>query len=334
MNNMINMSRKLREQYKGAIYHIMAKGNQGDFIFDKDSNKIYFLKCLETGSQKFNSDVFAFCIMGNHYHLLARTNEENLSSLMHYIGSSYASRLRKQDRIGHIFSGRYKSIPVESEQHILFISRYIHLNPKRAGMVDHPGEYPWSSYRPYMWDQHDMEWLNEGFVLDRFGSSTAISRKKYEAFMEDPRTTGHHYPKYPESIPLAKAIFGGDRYSWAVLSKKNGTVGLEQPLAENGREYFALRELYKHTCGNFRLNDLMESEARPEVTNHACLLFIYIAREYLMSTNDEIGQMLQGTKPSTISHRYKRALKLLGGKDLEAARIRKDLDAIVETIWP
>ena len=104
------MARELRKPKKGALYHLIAKGNQGDFIFDDLKSKEYFLKCLGNGSKKFKAIVYAYCIMGNHYHIMLQNTEPNLSELMHYIGSSFATYLRGQGRIGHIFSGRFKSI--------------------------------------------------------------------------------------------------------------------------------------------------------------------------------------------------------------------------------
>jgi REP element-mobilizing transposase RayT len=317
----VNMTRKLRKQRKDAIYHVMAKGNQGSYIFQEKPNKRYFLKCLEHGSRKFDVEVFAFCIMGNHYHLLLRTREANLSSLMHYIGTSYASRLRDQGNIGHIFSGRYKSVQVDSGQHALFLSRYVHLNPKKAGIVEHPEEYPWSSCMSYLLERGQFDWVNKSFIMGMLSTSPAASRKIYVDYLADPESTFHRFPRFPDNLPLAKAISEGDRFAGASLPG-------EAPAGSRPIDI-----LHRHICEAYGKDFLFEGRVNSISANVPLLLFVFASREYLLATNEELGQMLQGISCSSVSLYFKRAGELLKEGNPEAAALRRELDSIVEVLW-
>jgi putative transposase len=132
---MHHMARPLRIEYEGAVYHIISRGNRGEHIFAEDQDKEYFIETLQTAVEKYKIDLYAFCIMGNHYHLLLTAPQGELGKAMHYIGSAYGSFLRRQKGwVGHVFAGRYKSLCVEKEGYLLELSRYIHLNPVRAGL--------------------------------------------------------------------------------------------------------------------------------------------------------------------------------------------------------
>lgn len=301
----------------------MARGNQGSYIFEDVPNKRNFLKLLEHGSKRFYADIFAFCIMGNHYHLLLRTREANLSSLMHFIGSSYASRLREQGQIGHIFSGRFKSVHVESARQALFVSRYIHVNPQRAGLVEHPEEYPWSSCMSHLLAQGHFNWVDRDFALGMLAPSETSARHIYQRFLEDPRGAGLQYPGFPDSVPLAKAIFSGERFAGEAEPGGSGQC-ISRPL----------EELYVRTCEMFKKKNLREGRTRSVSEDNACLLFVFTAREYLLASNDEIGRMLNGISPGSVSKYFKQASALLRENGPGPARLRRELDTIVEGLWP
>lgn len=316
------MSRQPRKQHKDAIYHVMAKGNQGSYIFEDAYNKRHFLGFLKSGVQRFDVEVYAFCIMGNHYHLLLRTREANLSFLMHFIGSSYASRLRDQGHIGHIFSGRYKSVPIESQRHALFVSRYIHINPQRAGIVEYPEEYPWSSCMSHLLEQGHFDWVNRDFVLGMLSPSLPSSRRIYSDFLADPRGAGHEYPVFPENIPLARSIFGAERFVGTALPEGAWDIS------------GSLEKLYGQTCGLFEKKSLPEGRTRSIAADSARLLFVFAAREYLLATNSEVGRLLNGMSISSVSKYYKKAGELLAEGAPESASLRGQLDSIVRAMWP
>jgi REP element-mobilizing transposase RayT len=154
------VARQLRIEYPGAFYHIYSRGNQKQEIFFSDEDRYYFLRALGDANEKFGMRFHAYCLMPNHYHLFAETPFGGLSRALHLINTAYTVYLnKKHSRCGHLFQGRFKSILVEAETYAWELSRYIHLNPVRAGIVRQPEEYPWSSCREYLGTRRAYPWL-------------------------------------------------------------------------------------------------------------------------------------------------------------------------------
>ena len=130
------MSRPLRIEYVGALYHVTARGDNKAEIYLDDGDREQFLVTLEEVCRRFNWVLHTYCLMDNHYHLLIETPESNLSSGMRQLNGVYTQRFnRKHERVGHVFQGRFKSILVQKEYYLLELARYIVLNPVRARMV-------------------------------------------------------------------------------------------------------------------------------------------------------------------------------------------------------
>lgn len=155
------MPRAQRYEVANGWYHVINRGTARRHIFVRNLHKIMFLACLEETVEKYNFNIHCFCIMGNHYHLLINTPQPNLSDGMRFLNSRYArdyNALTRKD--GPIFRSRFKSIYVANESYLTNVSRYIHLNPVQAGIVDDPKDYPWSSYRDYIRKEKTFPWLN------------------------------------------------------------------------------------------------------------------------------------------------------------------------------
>ena len=113
-----------------------------------------FLEYLESATQRYDARIHAYCLMDNHYHPLLETPSSNLSQIMRHINGAYTNYFNvKRRRSGHLFQGRYKAILVEMDEYAKELSRYLHLNPVRAKMVQTPETYEWSSYRYYIGQQ-------------------------------------------------------------------------------------------------------------------------------------------------------------------------------------
>ena len=141
------MARPLRIEYPGAIYHVTSRGNARSTIFDDDEDRWRFLDILSTVVKRHRWLCHAYCLMGNHYHLLIETPEANLARGMRQLnGIVTQSHNRFHNRSGHLFQGRYKAILVDKENYLLELCRYIVLNPVAAGMVKAPENWPWSSF--------------------------------------------------------------------------------------------------------------------------------------------------------------------------------------------
>lgn len=142
------MARPLRIEFEGAFYHVMAHGNARQDIFLDDAGRQRFIGNLGRVAQRFDWAVWAWCLMGNHYHLLTETRQPTLSTGMREVNGVYTQAFnRHHRRVGHVLQGRYKSILVDQDAYLLELARYIVLNPVRAGFVPSAGEFAWSSYR-------------------------------------------------------------------------------------------------------------------------------------------------------------------------------------------
>ncbi|UCD59076.1 MAG: transposase [Candidatus Hydrogenedentota bacterium] len=179
------MARPLRIEFAGAFYHITARGNERKDIFKSIRDRSQFLSYLESATERYKAVLHVYCLMTNHYHLLLETPSGNLSQIMRHINGAYTTYFNtKRKRSGHLFQGRYKGILVEADEYAKELSRYIHLNPVRAGMVRSPGEYRWSSYRSYIGKEKPAGWLARGLVLGYFGKKVSESQRGYCDFVE------------------------------------------------------------------------------------------------------------------------------------------------------
>jgi REP element-mobilizing transposase RayT len=178
------LARQLRIQYSGAFYHVFSRGNQKQPIFLSDDDHFFFIKCLREAHEKFGIIVHAYCLMPNHFHLIIETPLGDLSSMMHFLITTYTIYFNtKHKRCGHLFQGRYKSILIEAESYAQELSKYIHLNPVRSKLVESPEQYPWSSYDYYRRTARPEKWLETAFVLDLFGKYPEEARRAYVEFM-------------------------------------------------------------------------------------------------------------------------------------------------------
>jgi putative transposase len=144
------MPRKARKKSKSGIYHIIMRGINRQNIFEDDEDNRKFLSILRKYKYISNYEIYAYCLMGNHVHLLLRIKEEPLEQIMRRICSSYVFWYNKKyQRIGNLFQDRFKSEPVDNETYFLVVTRYIHQNPIKAGITKNIEEYKWSSYHEY-----------------------------------------------------------------------------------------------------------------------------------------------------------------------------------------
>ena len=143
------MPRSARERSESGFYHVVAKGNGGQNLFEDASDYRAFLELAAAAAEKCGVLIHAYCLMSNHVHLLLEDQGNRLSDFMKSLATGYAMLFNaKASHIGHVFQQRFKSQPVEDEAHLLQAVRYVHNNPAKAGMCP-ADEYPWSSYHEY-----------------------------------------------------------------------------------------------------------------------------------------------------------------------------------------
>jgi len=178
------MSRPLRIGYPGALYHLTLRGNARGEIFLDDTDREIFLGVLGSVVERFGWRIHAYCLMGNHYHLLAETPQPNLSRGMRWLNGVYTQRFnRRHERVGHVFQGRFKAILVERDSYLLELARYIVLNPVRAGLANAAEGWRWSSYRATAGEQTAPRWLSVSWILDQFGISETPAQDRYREFV-------------------------------------------------------------------------------------------------------------------------------------------------------
>jgi len=178
------MARPLRIEFAGALYHLTSRGDRREAIYEDDEDRQRFLDTVAEVAERYNWVCHAYCLMTNHYHLVAETVEGNLSQGMRHLNGVYTQASnRRHGRSGHLFQGRFKGILVDRDAYLLELTRYVVLNPVRAGMVDTPEEWPWSSHQAMLGSAPTPNWLAVDGLLSQFGSSREEARQRYRAFV-------------------------------------------------------------------------------------------------------------------------------------------------------
>lgn len=177
------VARQLRIEYEGAFYHVTSRGNRREKIYDSDKDKEQVLEIMERTKERYGYHLHAYALMDNHYHLLIETPKANLSQIMQNINTSYTVYAnKKHKKNGHLFQGRFKGIIVDKDEYLITLSRYIHLNPVRAGIVQKPEESKWTSYPSYIGKANGL--VDTDDTLTRFSDTKRKAVKKYREFVE------------------------------------------------------------------------------------------------------------------------------------------------------
>ena len=180
------MSRPIRIEFPDALYHVTARGDRREDIFEDDPDRLMFLMTLEQVINQFNWTCYAWCLMDNHYHLLIQTPDGNLSKGMRQLNGVYTQASnRRHRRVGHLFQGRFKAILVDRDTYLLELARYIVLNPVRAGRVENPSDWAWSSYRACMGLEPASPWLAKEGLLAMFAKRRSLAQQRYEQFVSE-----------------------------------------------------------------------------------------------------------------------------------------------------
>ncbi len=180
------MSRPIRIEFPGALYHVTSRGDRREDIFEDDDDRHTFLKTLGQVVEQFNWLCYAWCLMDNHYHLLVQTPDGNLSKGMRQLNGVFTQASnRRHHRVGHLFQGRFKAILVDSDAYLLELARYVVLNPVRAGMVKRVADWPWSSYRASLGLAPADGFLAVDGLLAQFAARRGVAQQRYAKFVAE-----------------------------------------------------------------------------------------------------------------------------------------------------
>jgi len=302
------MSRPLRIEYPDAWYHVMNRGRRGENIFaDSDDYKV-FIALLQETSEMFNFQVAAFCLMSNHYHILVQTPAGNLSRAMRHINGVYTQRYnRAKNTDGQLFRGRYKSVLVQEDSHLLELLRYIHRNPVRANLCKDVNDYPWSSHQGYISSAEKWGWLHKKFLLDMFDKNRNKAKKQYEVFVkgEDSAAVIEFFNK-----KNLASFFGSQKFiEW--VKATNHHLENHQEIPQSRHLAPTVAGIKQAVCNCYAIEQSILAQTKRGQENEPRNVAVYLARKRCGLRLDEIGREFAIMKYSSVSSIVTRTEKQL-----------------------
>lgn len=250
------MPRQPRVKGEFSTYHIIQRGNERKNLFISDDDRVRYIETLCRMKQKYNFLIYAYCLMDNHVHLLIDDNGNDISRLVKSINISYVNYFnRAYRRCGHLFQDRFRSELVDSDGYLLEVSRYIHNNPVRAGIVGDPSEYRWSSFGIYNGKAKDIYGLiDKGLVLHIFSTDRVKAVKAYIDYVykeedkqvnimdvEEPFSDGSYNSEYICSMDQARLKIKEAAESKKMLYEDvNNNIGFRNELMKQIRKNSSL----------------------------------------------------------------------------------------------
>jgi len=265
--------------------------------------------------------------MANHYHLLVETPEPNLSKAIQWLNVSYATYLnKKRRRPGHLFQGRFKSILVQGDEYLQYVSRYIHLNPVRAGIVRKPDDYLWSSYCAFIGRIKAPPWLETECLLSKFGRNRKQSMKGYRDFVEK---TEIETLENPHEHLVGGFILGNAGFvDWVkdtFLSVRRDEK--EVPQLKQLKPKVSIEKILIAVCEELGVSE-NHILAKGKKANKARDFAIYLSRDLSGKTCKELGEYFGGITGPGITMRYNRVsneMKHDRGLRGKVSKIKKQL---------
>lgn len=311
------MPRQSRLDFPGALNHVIGRGIERKFIFKDDSHKTEFHRRLSDSLSHYNGQCFAWCIMGNHFHLLLQTGKTPLHVFMRSLLTGYAVYFnRKNKRSGHLFQNRYKSILCDKDEYLLPLVRYIHLNPVKARILPyhHLAKYSWTGHREISRFENGI--INKDEILSFFGLKRRLAIESYNQFIKDgldiqedfgggglKRSAGglrnllNH--KKDERELYDERILGNGDFVKEVYDEMDEEDTLSSKVTSKTT---LLKKLELHY--NLKKDDIFHS--RLKNVREARQSYIYLANRYLGDSLTSIGREL-GIGRSAVSMVLKRA---------------------------
>ena len=296
---------------------MILRGNAGQDIFFDDEDRQKFYSLLDDLIQRFGIRVHAFCLMSNHVHLAVQTAQWPLSKPMQSLAFRYTRYVnRRQQRVGHLFQGRYKALLVDSQSYLLELTRYIHLNPVRAGLVSDPAQYPHSAHLGYL-GKARFSCLTADWVLSQFHERVGIARRRYEAFVMDGLGQGHLVAFHRGNEDAR--VLGADKFLEQVLGAA-GETGRGRPPT--------LGAIVAYVCkstGLFEEDLIKPGKGRKETRARA--LIAWIAKSCGSSTLVDIARRF-GRDLSGISRAVSALERVAAGTTAESRQLQQYRKAI------
>ncbi|MBM9606239.1 transposase [Desulfopila inferna] len=319
------MSRPLRIEYPGAWYHVMNRGRRGENIFvDRDDYET-FIALLQETSEMFELRVSVFCLMSNHYHILVQTPLANLSRAMRHINGVYTQRYnRRRNTDGQLFRGRYKSVLVQEDSHLLELLRYIHRNPVRANMCNGVGDYLWSSHREYSNSAKKWDWLHKEFLLRMFDQDPHRAKKQYKDFVQCEESA--EFTNFFSRKNLT-SFFGSQNFiDWVKSTYRQLQNHKEIPQSKHLTP--TIDDIKRAVCEYYEIEQKHLEQTKRGQVNEARNVAVYLAREKCGLSLETIGRQFELLKYSSVSSIVTRTEKKL----LEDKPLRDRIEEISQKL--
>lgn len=280
------MARPLRIAYDGAFYHITSRGNERNPIYRDEGDYGRFLEILSELPRRYGVIIHGYVLMGNHYHLLIETPKGNITKVMHYLNTTYTGYFNKKyRRVGHLFQGRYKGFLIEKERYLLSVSRYVHLNPVRARVIQRPEEYKWSSYREYIGKAEKKGWLTCDWILGQYSREEVKARRLYKTFTDEGLTLKEN----PFSALKAGLILGNEDFMEKIRKKIKIEKHREIPESRRLTKGIKYEDVLAAVARILKVSEQGIKEAGKR-DNIARKISLYLLRGLTDKSNEEIAR--------------------------------------------
>lgn len=291
------MARPPRIQMPGALYHVVQRGNYRQPIFVTDRDRERFEETLGKYREALDYRIHAYCLMGNHVHLLLETRRANLSKVLQRIMGSYTLYYnRKRQKVGHLFQGRSKAFLVDGAGHLLDVSRYIHLNPVRAEMIKKPEDYRWSSLKDYAPGTQGRAWVTTERVLGKVEND----RGRYLRFVY----AGMKERWEPQ--PLQQLFYGTEAFAKRMMDKlgwKEGKPGRSEAKRNPAPGGVKPDRVLRTVAAGYRLRvrDMVGGRKKDRRRTEAREAAMVLLRKLTPLTLGEVGALLGGVSHGRVS---------------------------------
>ncbi|MBI4529706.1 MAG: transposase [Deltaproteobacteria bacterium] len=319
------MARPLRIEYPGAFYHVMNRGQSRRSIFMEDKGRQSFLDLLADIGRLWKVEIYAYCLMDNHYHLLLSTPTGGLSRAMRHLDGIYTQKFNRVHHCdGPLFRGRYKAILIDAEEYFLSVVRYIHQNPLGAGVISDIDQYRWSSHWGYLNKKQCPEWLDTHSVMSRFGGLKEYQRFMHEEIEEQIEEFYHG--------PYHKPVLGSKEFIGRVRERLGNKARVEQEKPQSRRIFGVdLEEIVEATAREYgkEVEELKRRKRGGE--NEARMVAIYLGRRLGGHRQEEIGKTVGLEKTSSVSSAYLLMKERVAKEKRLERKVRRVEDALTKS---
>ncbi len=296
------MPRRAREKCEYSTYHTMIRGNNRQNIFVDEEDRLQYLKILKRYKEQYKAEVYAYCLMTNHVHLLIYDNGQDISKIMKGLNQTYVRYFNKKyNRCGHLFQDRFTSVMVKRDNYFVEVSKYIHLNPTEAGIVESPENYKWSSLRIYLGENDFYQIIDSSHILSYFSKNYKRSIKLYTQYMYDREVEKE----------VAAAIESGHK-----------GIGTREVLKKISEE-----QIMTEVCKYFNVNrlELVRRDNKVHHVQRDLAIYVMVLRGRM--PYKKVGEMFY-VKPAAIGESIRRAINLM----LENPEILEEINSLLKQI--